>query len=29
MTFTIGQRWISNTESQLGLGIITHLKADK
>lgn len=23
MTFTIGQRWISNTESQLGLGIIT------
>lgn len=25
MTFTIGQRWISNTESQLGLGIITEL----
>lgn len=23
MTFSIGQRWISNTESQLGLGIIT------
>lgn len=23
MTFIIGQRWISNTESQLGLGIIT------
>lgn len=23
MTFTIGQRWISNTETQLGLGIIT------
>lgn len=23
MTYTIGQRWISNTESQLGLGIIT------
>lgn len=22
MTFSIGQRWISNTESQLGLGII-------
>lgn len=27
MTFTIGQRWISNTESQLGLGIITGLEA--
>ncbi|KTD30994.1 RNA polymerase-associated protein HepA [Legionella moravica] len=26
MTFTIGQRWISNTESQLGLGIITELQ---
>jgi ATP-dependent helicase HepA len=26
MTFTIGQRWISNTESQLGLGIITDLQ---
>jgi ATP-dependent helicase HepA len=26
MTFTIGQRWISNTESQLGLGIITNLQ---
>ena len=26
MTFTIGQRWISNTESQLGLGTITHLE---
>lgn len=26
MTFTIGQRWISNTESQLGLGIITRLQ---
>lgn len=26
MTFTIGQRWISNTESQLGLGIITRLE---
>lgn len=26
MTFTIGQRWISNTESQLGLGIITQLE---
>ncbi|MCL9683997.1 RNA polymerase-associated protein RapA [Legionella maioricensis] len=26
MTFTIGQRWISNTESQLGLGIITALQ---
>ncbi len=25
MTFRIGQRWISNTESQLGLGIITDL----
>lgn len=25
MSFTIGQRWISNTESQLGLGIITAL----
>lgn len=25
MTFRIGQRWISNTESQLGLGIITNL----
>lgn len=25
MTFCIGQRWISNTESQLGLGIITEL----
>ncbi|CAM2859151.1 RNA polymerase-associated protein RapA [Legionella worsleiensis] len=25
MTFTIGQRWISNTESQLGLGIITEV----
>ncbi len=25
MIFKIGQRWISNTESQLGLGIITHL----
>ncbi|MFT4059072.1 MAG: RNA polymerase-associated protein RapA [Legionella sp.] len=25
MTFSIGQRWISNTESQLGLGIITEL----
>ena len=25
MTFTIGQRWISNTESQLGLGIVTEL----
>jgi ATP-dependent helicase HepA len=25
MTFTVGQRWISNTESQLGLGIITEL----
>ena len=24
MTFIIGQRWISNTESQLGLGIITN-----
>ena len=23
MTFIIGQRWISNTESQLGLGIVT------
>lgn len=23
MTFIIGQRWVSNTESQLGLGIIT------
>lgn len=23
MTFTIGQRWISNSESQLGLGMIT------
>ncbi|MDI1352265.1 MAG: RNA polymerase-associated protein RapA, partial [bacterium] len=27
MTYTIGQRWISNTESQLGLGIITALQA--
>lgn len=26
MTFTIGQRWISNTESQLGLGIITDVQ---
>ena len=26
MTFIIGQRWISNTESQLGLGIITNLQ---
>ena len=26
MTFTIGQRWISNTESQLGLGIITRME---
>jgi ATP-dependent helicase HepA len=26
MTFTIGQRWISNTESQLGLGFITGLQ---
>lgn len=26
MTFIIGQRWISNTESQLGLGIITELQ---
>ncbi len=26
MTFTIGQRWISNSESQLGLGIITGLE---
>ena len=26
MTFIIGQRWISNTESQLGLGIITDLQ---
>lgn len=25
MAFSIGQRWISNTESQLGLGIITEL----
>ena len=25
MTFIIGQRWISNTESQLGLGIITEV----
>ncbi len=25
MIFTIGQRWISNTESQLGLGIISEL----
>lgn len=25
MTFIIGQRWISNSESQLGLGIITDL----
>jgi len=25
MTFIIGQRWISNSESQLGLGIITEL----
>ena len=25
MTFIIGQRWISNTESQLGLGIITDI----
>lgn len=25
MTFRIGQRWISNTESQLGLGIITEV----
>lgn len=25
MTFTVGQRWISNTESQLGLGIITDI----
>jgi ATP-dependent helicase HepA len=25
MTFNIGQRWISNTESQLGLGIIIEL----
>lgn len=25
MVFSIGQRWISNTESQLGLGIITDL----
>ncbi|HDV6633526.1 TPA: RNA polymerase-associated protein RapA [Legionella pneumophila] len=25
MTFCIGQRWISNTESQLGLGIITEV----
>ncbi|KGP63452.1 ATP-dependent helicase [Legionella norrlandica] len=25
MTFSIGQRWISNTESQLGLGIITEV----
>ncbi|WP_133136355.1 RNA polymerase-associated protein RapA [Legionella rowbothamii] len=27
MTFSIGQRWISNTESQLGLGIITDLSS--
>lgn len=26
MSFTIGQRWISNTESQLGLGFITGLQ---
>ncbi len=26
MSFTIGQRWISNSESQLGLGIITALE---
>jgi ATP-dependent helicase HepA len=26
MTYTIGQRWISNTESQLGLGIITEVQ---
>ncbi len=26
MVFSIGQRWISNTESQLGLGIITRLE---
>ncbi|MDR3442587.1 MAG: RNA polymerase-associated protein RapA [Legionella sp.] len=26
MTFSIGQRWISNTESQLGLGIIIDLR---
>ena len=26
MSFTIGQRWISNSESQLGLGIITDLQ---
>lgn len=25
MSFSIGQRWISNTESQLGLGIITDI----
>jgi ATP-dependent helicase HepA len=27
MAFSIGQRWISNTESQLGLGIITDLSS--
>ncbi|KTD11886.1 RNA polymerase-associated protein HepA [Legionella gratiana] len=26
MTFTIGQRWISNTESKLGLGIIVDVR---
>ena len=26
MSFTIGQRWISSSESQLGLGIITALE---
>jgi ATP-dependent helicase HepA len=25
MLFTIGQRWISNTESQLGLGVVTEV----
>lgn len=27
MTFTIGQRWISNTESKLGLGVIVDVSA--
>lgn len=27
MTFTVGQRWISNTEAQLGLGIITDVQS--
>ncbi len=26
MTFTLGQRWISNAESQLGLGVIVDVQ---